>query len=346
MQVLHYESSAEYSTLLLCLAFLLSPTYPTVSEAKVSIHPYQPHVWTFQNFLTGAVIGQSETNTPAWTVRIKDIFSNDRSGKYKWYIEVRTYWCPSNNPGKSYCTYPGYWFCGYWGCETIVTGNRWKPPKEDEFLKVTGWPSGCVSKSTYQGKHPGNCTHLTVTVLQPQDPGWALGRMWSVYIRRDPSILNNLYDHGTVIKIIKSPSPKQYLAIGPNEFVAPKEKRKTKTAVTMPDSLQVAPKLTDTLMPPKTTPNTFPPSLFTRMLLAAFMSLNSSHPNLTQSCWLCYDSKPPFYEGIGLNVMFSYSKRFSPKQCKWNTPRKGITLNMVSGQGICIGNQPLAAQNK
>ncbi|NWH83646.1 ENV2 protein, partial [Aegithalos caudatus] len=74
--------------------------------------------------------------------------------------------------------------------------------------------------------------------------------------------------------------------------------------------------------------------LFTRMMHAAFMSLNASHPNLTRSCWLCYDSKPPFYEGIGFNTMFSYSKEFSPKQCRWDAPRKGITLKMVSGIGI------------
>ncbi|NXI33880.1 ENV2 protein, partial [Sterrhoptilus dennistouni] len=77
--------------------------------------------------------------------------------------------------------------------------------------------------------------------------------------------------------------------------------------------------------------------LFTRMLYAAFMSLNASHPNLTRSCWLCYDSKPPFYEGKGFNKIFNYSKELSPKQCKWNTPCKGITLGMVSGYGICIG---------
>ena len=340
LQVYHRESSAKHSALLLCLIFLLSSAHLTVSQAKASVHPYQTHVWTLRNFLTGAIIGQSKTNTPAWTVRLADIFSNDRSGKYEWYMKVETYWCPSNNPGKNYCTYPGYWFCGYWGCETIVTSNQWKPPKEDEFLKVTGWPSGCISKSTYQGKHPGNCTHLTVTVLQPQDPSWALGKMWSVYIRHDPSILNGLYHHGTVIQIIKSPSPKQYLAIGPNELVASREKEKPLTTTTMPNSVRVTPRTTNSLMPSE------PPNLSTQMLLAALMSLNTSHPNLTKSCWLCYDSKPPFYEGIGLNVMFSYSKKFSPKQCKWNTPRKGITLKMVSGQGICIGSQPLAAQNK
>ncbi|NXO90702.1 ENV2 protein, partial [Certhia brachydactyla] len=80
-----------------------------------------------------------------------------------------------------------------------------------------------------------------------------------------------------------------------------------------------------------------PYDLFTRMLQAAFVSLNISRPNLTKSCWLCYDTRPPFYEVVGLTTQFSYSKESSPKQCKWNTHRRGITLEMVSGQGTCIG---------
>ncbi|NXR76308.1 ENV1 protein, partial [Pycnonotus jocosus] len=78
-------------------------------------------------------------------------------------------------------------------------------------------------------------------------------------------------------------------------------------------------------------------NLFTRMLHAAFKSLNTSQPNLTKSCWLCYDSRPPFYEGIGSNKTFDYSQESSPKQCKWNVPSKGITLGVISGYGVCIG---------
>ncbi|NXM87013.1 ENV2 protein, partial [Oenanthe oenanthe] len=78
-------------------------------------------------------------------------------------------------------------------------------------------------------------------------------------------------------------------------------------------------------------------SLFTRMLHAAFISLNTSRPNLTKSCWLCYDSRPPFYEGIGSNKTFKYSQEASPKQCKWDAPSKGITLGIISGYGVCIG---------
>ncbi|RMC00731.1 hypothetical protein DUI87_22412 [Hirundo rustica rustica] len=48
----------------------------------------------------------------------------------------QTYWCPASNPGKSYCSHPKYGYCGYWGCETIVTSDRWQPQQPNKFLQV------------------------------------------------------------------------------------------------------------------------------------------------------------------------------------------------------------------
>ncbi|RMC16722.1 hypothetical protein DUI87_06315 [Hirundo rustica rustica] len=48
----------------------------------------------------------------------------------------QTYWCPASNPGKSYCSHPKYGYCGYWGCETIMTSDRWQPQQPDKFLQV------------------------------------------------------------------------------------------------------------------------------------------------------------------------------------------------------------------
>ncbi|NXG49811.1 ENV2 protein, partial [Psilopogon haemacephalus] len=76
---------------------------------------------------------------------------------------------------------------------------------------------------------------------------------------------------------------------------------------------------------------------FFNMLDATFLSLNQSSPDLTESCWLCYDPKPPFYEGVALNVSFSYSTQQNPPQCRWDTPRQGITLSQVTGRGKCLG---------
>ncbi|NWQ84980.1 ENV1 protein, partial [Oceanites oceanicus] len=74
-----------------------------------------------------------------------------------------------------------------------------------------------------------------------------------------------------------------------------------------------------------------------RLVEASFNSLNQSNPNLTNPCWLCYDIKPPFYEAIALNTSFSYSMADNPSQCRWDTPQRRITLNYVTGQGVCFG---------
>ncbi|NWZ37238.1 ENV1 protein, partial [Brachypodius atriceps] len=74
-----------------------------------------------------------------------------------------------------------------------------------------------------------------------------------------------------------------------------------------------------------------------RMLDAAFQSLNASEPNLTNSCWLCYDTNPPFYEGVALDTPIIYSNDPNPSQCRWNTPRRGITLALITSQGTCVG---------
>ncbi|NXF97650.1 ENV1 protein, partial [Eubucco bourcierii] len=51
----------------------------------------------------------------------------------------------------------------------------------------------------------------------------------------------------------------------------------------------------------------------------------------------------PFYEGFTLNISFNYLPDDSPAQCRWDTSRKGITLNQVRGKGVCFGNTTLAS---
>uniref|UniRef100_A0A8C3P353 ENV2 protein n=1 Tax=Cyanoderma ruficeps TaxID=181631 RepID=A0A8C3P353_9PASS len=291
----------------------IKPVLPMLSYPSDSHHPYRPHVWTFKNFISGAVIGQLETNTPAWTVRLADIFTNDRSGKTSRDIAVQTYWCPSHNPAKKQCTRPGYWFCGHWGCETIVTGyRRWRPPREDVFLKVTGWPHDCVFGTKYQGRKIGTCTHLTITVLQPQDPSWAMGRLWSVYQHDDAPLIKDP-DLGTVIQIIRAPTHKRHIAVGPNELAT--FMKNTPSATVSPEGERSS--VTATVLKPARVipaPKDQAQNLFTRMLYAAFLSLNALQPNLTESCWLCYDSRPSFYEGIGSNRTFQYSQEATLKE--------------------------------
>ncbi|TRZ13643.1 hypothetical protein HGM15179_013459 [Zosterops borbonicus] len=78
---------------------------------------------------------------------------------------------------------------------------------------------------------------------------------------------------------------------------------------------------------------------------AMFLSLNQSNPDFTEHCWLCYDTKPPFYEGIAINACLMYLNNPNPVECKWNASRTGITLAHITGQGTCVGNAALAEQS-
>ncbi|NWI27044.1 ENV1 protein, partial [Sula dactylatra] len=74
-----------------------------------------------------------------------------------------------------------------------------------------------------------------------------------------------------------------------------------------------------------------------KLLQTAYQALNDTSPDATQDCWLCYDVKPPLYEGIGLNLTVSYSTEENPRQCMWNEKQVGATMQQISGQGTCVG---------
>ncbi|NWV58391.1 ENV2 protein, partial [Malurus elegans] len=77
-----------------------------------------------------------------------------------------------------------------------------------------------------------------------------------------------------------------------------------------------------------------------KMIKASYGVLNKTHPELTQECWLCYSSKPPYYDALGYTKKPTIKSDSNPPECIWgnrdsNTP--GITLASVIGQGICVG---------
>ncbi|NXU21471.1 ENV2 protein, partial [Pardalotus punctatus] len=75
-----------------------------------------------------------------------------------------------------------------------------------------------------------------------------------------------------------------------------------------------------------------------KLVKNSYYVLNATNPNLTEHCWLCYSSKPPFYEAIAINGREIRTNDSNPTQCKWRSDlniRAGITLAQVTGTGTC-----------
>ena len=79
------------------------------------------------------------------------------------------------------------------------------------------------------------------------------------------------------------------------------------------------------------------------MMINTYRVLNSTRPDLTSSCWLCYDIRPPYYEGIAFLGIYIQTR--DHRACQWQ--QKGdarLTLQRVTRQGLCLGNVPQTYQ--
>ena len=80
------------------------------------------------------------------------------------------------------------------------------------------------------------------------------------------------------------------------------------------------------------------------MIINTYRVLNSPRPGLTRSCWLYYDIKPPYNEGIA--VPGNYIQTRDHSACRWQQKVDArLTLQRVTGQGLCIGNVPQTYQH-
>uniref|UniRef100_A0A8C4UKF7 Envelope protein n=1 Tax=Falco tinnunculus TaxID=100819 RepID=A0A8C4UKF7_FALTI len=222
---------------------------------------------------------------------------NCASNSSRWDTGGRnTYRCPSSNPGRSYCNSPGYFYCAYWGCETIATA--WTLSQPDRFLTVMWGPFGCKTPSKTDGGtvwHRGNCRYLWINVTNPSNPV-----LIGAPLLKEPP------------RYTPQPQP-----LGPNVVISG-------------------------LLPPQTcTPDTTPeatdPYPLWSMMQMMYLTLNESNPNLTNPCWLCYDIKSPFYEGIAWNGTYNLSTEDNPGSSKWEKSSIGLMMSAIRGEGTCLG---------
>uniref|UniRef100_A0A8C0B611 Envelope glycoprotein n=1 Tax=Buteo japonicus TaxID=224669 RepID=A0A8C0B611_9AVES len=271
---------------------------------------HQPYEWTLSRWEDSAIIQKKITaGSPSFTASLCTLAPISPC------LDLRPfYFCPSSNPGKGYCNTPNQYYCAYWDCVTIA--NAWTPPTKDKFLKVEWGP------------------HTFLSVMLPEDPGWLLGKTWGVrYWEPWPSI-----NRGGLILIQKKEIPNSQ-AIGPNRVIkGTKSEPKKEPNRTVFNLSTLAPKPT---LGDIVTKDSYTEPLW-KLVQAAYQALNHTDPNATVVCWLCYDTKPPFYEAIGMNTPYNLTNQANPLQCRWEERRIGITLKQVRGKGICLGRIPRA----
>lgn len=145
-------------------------------------------------------------------------------------------------------------------------------------------------------------------------------------------------DYGGIIQLRLQVSPAPSVLIGPNMVLPPPVKRPDPTTALAADTLKPTNPVTPVI------PNRAPKIKTTRDSMTAliqhtFLTLNHSNPNLTKSCWLCYDVSPPFYEGIA--VLGDFNTTTDHHECRWTQQGTArLTLQSVSGHGLCLGTVP------
>uniref|UniRef100_A0A8C6A6E7 Envelope protein n=1 Tax=Marmota marmota marmota TaxID=9994 RepID=A0A8C6A6E7_MARMA len=245
------------------------------------------------------------------------------------------YVCPKDRSqvGKLECGQQEYFYCsrsGERGCET--TGDAyWNPSSLWDLIQVkrkkqTDPPLSANSCRNLTWHGAGPCTrfacnplNITFTQAGQASKDWLEGKQWGlrVFFERSP------YDPGALfqIKLVTDTNPQP---IGPNRIL-PSQK------TSPPKKYKQAPSKT-TLNP--TLPG--PGERLMDLVRGGYQALNSTQPNLTESCWICLQASPPYYEGVAINTDFTYGTSTS---CNWEAGYR-LTLPAVTGSGTCIGNSP------
>ncbi|XP_009638691.1 uncharacterized protein LOC104127705 [Egretta garzetta] len=142
--------------------------------------------------------------------------------------------------------------------------------------------------------------------------------------------------------MIQKQEVERRLAVGPNRILGGSgrgRKRKGKEKGRLSYENSKVPSTAETFRAPvnQSEETAGEDDLLWAVMEATYKTLNATNPNFTTSCWLCYDTQPPFYEGIAVSSPYNTSKENHPHECNWKEKKPRITLQQVRGSGWCIG---------
>lgn len=264
------------------------------------------------------------------------------------------YVCPGVHRPREWthsCSGAAHFYCRNWGCET--TGDTyWKPTSDWDYITVTAnysharsspkWTQNPACKD--QWCHP---LKIAFTESGKRQTNWVRGYTWGLRFYKER------YDDGLTFTIKLSIETSK-ATIGPNPVLAPPPPTRPRlTVVTQSPATYGATQTghNRTVILPLPTSPTKRPMISTekprsrnpndhllKLIQYAFQVLNYTNPNATESCWLCYDIAPPFYEGLA--TPGSYNLSSAPSMCRWTSRSPRLTLAAVRGRGTCVGKIP------
>jgi hypothetical protein len=257
---------------------------------------------------TGEILNQTSKVTPpnVWlpnlTFNLTKLFQltwNDKFvQKHHFYV------CPGYLKGKSnskQCGGERNYFCASWSC--VSTGNIWwTPPVTTNLINVSRPPGSqnipCNQSHPLDKTVKSNCNPVTIKFTEKGKTGarWISGLSWGVHLY--DSVRLGSRDQGALFTIGLTQQPAPTQAIGPNKvlklpYVRPPPQPRTTPVPSRPHkSASIA-----TPGPPGTGSSLRRPGPTTRstdplwnLVNAAFLTLNHTSPNMTTSCWLCYEA--------------------------------------------------------
>lgn len=269
------------------------------------------------------------------------------------------YVCPGPHRDRSLTTKCGYapdYYCASWGCET--TGDTyWNPSARWDYITVKR--KNPPTQQLNSGPTPlnRNCVHnwcnpLVISFTEAgREQHWeGRGYEWGLrlYLKgKNPGLTFK-------IRLLKSiPNQQNNVAVGPNSELHRNNPAQSPRKIIAglitprapPPPYPKTPAGLDTLRAPPPARPVFqptlpagPPSTANLILTLVNTSVQAIHGanfTLLEECWVCYSSTPPFYEGITNFKRLLFTNDTS--SLRWSPPEKqGLTLNKVSGLGLCL----------
>ncbi|KAF7472078.1 hypothetical protein GHT09_016906 [Marmota monax] len=209
------------------------------------------------------------------------------------------YVCPAdfrNRKQARTCGGPSDFYCKSWGCEQ--TGAAWwKPNSPDSMIQVgrnDTWihPRNCLTSLVSSSRCGKNslCNPLNITFTSKARGylrmTWLTGNTWGMRF----DVYGPTYDFGLwfTIQLKQEENP---TAIGPNPLKPgikhPKPPMPRTTRTPLPSHSSRFPSL------PTSPVRSIADSSPWELIKGTFTVLNSTQPDLTQSCWLCLSAAPP-----------------------------------------------------